>query len=370
MKNDKKLKRWAIIALTLLLAVIGLTSFTQTVGVSDQAGFVPQVMLHIYKNSTAAASLFQIANQEVGNGAGEGFTFDVDATFNISMNNRANTYLAFKTNASERLRLLSTGQISINGAPLGTMQAGDLFDIYESGAVYYWGLNSYNSGTSGGAGFWQNMTNTNGFNAMEGVTNYNGNAFVPSGVFGLAIDAGGTGTAIGTSGVTNSTNTGSYGVYAQNPFANSANHYGLYVFGRAYSTANWYIPSDSILKTNVTIINNALAKIMKLNAIEYDFDKKYKDFVSNDEKQVGFLAQEVERVFPNTDIVSSVTLVSKITGSTKSITSRKTMESKAVAYSDFIPYIIEAMQEQQRIIENLEKINTDLQKRIKVLETK
>jgi hypothetical protein len=46
------------------------------------------------------------------------------------------------------------------------------------------------------------------------------------------------------------------------------------------------------------------------------------------------------------------------------------MESKAVAYSDFIPYIIEAMQEQQRIIENLEKINTDLQKRIKVLETK
>ncbi|MCQ2958812.1 MAG: tail fiber domain-containing protein [Bacteroidales bacterium] len=96
--------------------------------------------------------------------------------------------------------------------------------------------------------------------------------------------------------------------------------------------------SDSTLKTNITKLEqNALSKICKLNGYTYNW--------KNDEEkkiQVGFIAQEVEQIFPE--------LVETIDSS----------NVKLLSYIGVIPYLVEAMKEQQKEIEDLKsQLNTE-----------
>lgn len=108
-KQKDNLKAWVIIAFGLLLLTIGLTSFGQNVGISDQAGFTPQSIFHIYKNS-GASTLMQLSNATSTSGINRGLTFDVDGSFNIGINDRENTSLSLYTNNTERLRIPNTGE--------------------------------------------------------------------------------------------------------------------------------------------------------------------------------------------------------------------------------------------------------------------
>jgi hypothetical protein len=85
--------------------------------------------------------------------------------------------------------------------------------------------------------------------------------------------------------------------------------------------------SDVNLKKNVTTIDNALDKVLNLRGVEFDFKK-------NDAHSIGFIAQEVENVLPEL-----------VFGS----------DPKSVAYQNVVALLVEAVKEQNDIINNLKK---------------
>ena len=57
--------------------------------------------------------------------------------------------------------------------------------------------------------------------------------------------------------------------------------------------------SDRRIKTSITEVDNALPKLLKLNPVTYSFTKDYRNMTGVDEdKQYGFIAQEVAKIFP------------------------------------------------------------------------
>lgn len=132
----------------------------------------------------------------------------------------------------------------------------------------------------------------------------------------------------------------------------------LDVNGTAGGTSAWQSPSDKRYKENIKPIQNILPKINKLVAIYYDWKKQdfpYKNFP--DKRQVGFIAQEMEEIFPELVYTDK-------------------RGYKSVAYSKITPILLQAIKELQlqntKEIEGLrkkydQKIN-ELTKRIKKLE--
>jgi hypothetical protein len=89
-------------------------------------------------------------------------------------------------------------------------------------------------------------------------------------------------------------------------------------------------PSDARLKCRITSIDKPLEKVMKLNGVSYNFVDTER---FGSDRQMGFLAQDLESVVPET--VSS--------GG----------EYKSVNYQEITALLTEAMKEQQKIIEQL-----------------
>jgi len=117
----------------------------------------------------------------------------------------------------------------------------------------------------------------------------------------------------------------------------------------AYKNGNltWANASDARLKTNIQPITNALEKITKLRGVSFDWVNQ--DLHQGDAKS-GFLAQEMEQVFP--DCVQEVEVDSnspdaKLVGDGKIKTVGLT--------TGFFASIVEAIKEQQQIIEGLQK---------------
>ncbi len=96
----------------------------------------------------------------------------------------------------------------------------------------------------------------------------------------------------------------------------------------AYSTASF---SDARLKKNVVPITGALDSVMKLRSVKYVMKSDVLE-----REQCGFIAQEVREVIPEVVYESD--------------DSDKTL---SVDYSKITAYLVEAMQEQQRLIEEL-----------------
>lgn len=99
------------------------------------------------------------------------------------------------------------------------------------------------------------------------------------------------------------------------------------------SPAYYYI-SDARLKKDLTKIDSPLEKIMKLNGYNFTWKKDGK-------KDMGLIAQEVEKVFPN------------LVGEYKDPDSKETY--KNVEYGHMIAPLIEAIKEQQSQIEELKR---------------
>jgi hypothetical protein len=97
--------------------------------------------------------------------------------------------------------------------------------------------------------------------------------------------------------------------------------------------------SDSARKLNIMQLENSLDKIKKLKGYTYNWKEDPKG-----KKSAGLIAQEVERVIPE------VVVTIDSTG------------EKLLAYTEIIPYLIEAIKEQQKLIENQQKQIDDLKK--------
>lgn len=143
--------------------------------------------------------------------------------------------------------------------------------------------------------------------------------------------------------------------------SSSITPYLLYVNGNAYVTGTW-LSSDIRLKKNINNLNGTemIAKLMNINGKSYEFKNKkelevvyqenhvdsiYKVSSFSKGKQYGLVAQEIERIFPelvSTDSISNL---------------------KSVNYDGMIPILLEAVKQQQLLINNLQEQVAGLSKK-------
>ncbi len=103
--------------------------------------------------------------------------------------------------------------------------------------------------------------------------------------------------------------------------------YKLDVVGDIRATSFLY-SSDISLKNNIEIIPNALDKILQLNGVKFNWKE-------NNRQDMGFIAQDVEKVFPELVRTSNVSNL------------------KSVEYGNLVAPLVEAIKEQQKQIEAL-----------------
>ena len=109
--------------------------------------------------------------------------------------------------------------------------------------------------------------------------------------------------------------------------------YDLEVNG-SFKTGKIYHASDRRWKKNIVTLDSALAKVLALRGVSYEWRKD--EFPNNnfaDGKQIGVIAQEVEKVYP--ELVN--------TGKDG---------YKAVEYANLVAVLIEAVKAQQKLIDN------------------
>jgi len=112
------------------------------------------------------------------------------------------------------------------------------------------------------------------------------------------------------------------------------------IFGSLWVNGTTYA-SDARFKKNIRSIESPLQKLLQLNGVEYDMRKD--DFSKNnfsDSREIGLLAQEVEKVMP--------AVVNEKDG------------YKGVDYAKLVPLLIEAIREQEKRIQELEKQNQEI----------
>ncbi|OFY08521.1 MAG: hypothetical protein A2W93_01170 [Bacteroidetes bacterium GWF2_43_63] len=259
-----------------------------------------------------------------------------DYDFRVESNTAANMF--FVDGGNDHVLINST-----------TYTAGDIFSVYNStawNATNPWLINSYNSHTSGGSGFFENSDSGNGYNALEGST-----AGTYSGLFGLHIANNGAG----------------YGVYGS---SNSNSGWGGYFIGDIYVDASVFTASDERWKKEIKPIENALDAVMQLEPKSYkwradEFPGKHFD---PEKTSFGFVAQDLEKVFPqvvtNKKFITDPTIDhSKTRGESSNVTGYYMVD-----YISLVPVLTKAIQEQQTVIETLEQKIQQLEQRLNALE--
>ncbi|HTB06693.1 MAG TPA: tail fiber domain-containing protein [Bacteroidia bacterium] len=124
----------------------------------------------------------------------------------------------------------------------------------------------------------------------------------------------------------------------------------LYTYGTNYSSNPSWTSSDSMFKTNLDTIGNALAIVSKLKPRTYYFDSAnmYKmNFEST--KQYGFIAQDVQNVLPS--IVHTV--VKPTSYDSAGNVTAPGITFKALDYNQFAAILTSAVQQQQQSIDSL-----------------
>jgi hypothetical protein len=125
--------------------------------------------------------------------------------------------------------------------------------------------------------------------------------------------------------------------------------YTLHVNGSVAGVGAYNNISDSRLKTNISSIDNALAGILQLHPVSFDWKKEtYPQFHFDDKRQIGFLAQELEKIFPEAVTIGADGFYT-------------------IAYSQLVPVVVQGIKEQQQQIENLRSENTQLKNLLELL---
>ena len=114
----------------------------------------------------------------------------------------------------------------------------------------------------------------------------------------------------------------------------------FYVSGDGYAWAWKGHPtgSDIAFKKNITPIEGVLEKVISLQGARYQYKGREGEVEKTDEEfRLGFIAQDVEKIFPE-------------------VVMEMHDGSKAILYTDLIPVLVEAIKEQQKQIDNLQRM--------------
>ncbi len=127
------------------------------------------------------------------------------------------------------------------------------------------------------------------------------------------------------------------------------------VGGPARSTqSTWATSSDRRVKEHVLDLQNSLGKILALRPVEFDWKKNYE---GNHGHKSGFIAQEVETVIPE--------MVSKVQ---ETYEGKKLNDFRVLSLDALFPRLVGAIQEQNKTIEQQQKIIQQLLQRVEALE--
>lgn len=113
--------------------------------------------------------------------------------------------------------------------------------------------------------------------------------------------------------------------------------------------------SDISLKENVESMDAVLPRVMQVQAKKYKFKKQ-----KSQKKRHGFIAQELEQIFP--DLVSEA---EHITYDKQGIIELDRTIIKGINYTDMIPILLKAIQEQQEMILSMQEEIEKLKKKNK-----
>ena len=105
-----------------------------------------------------------------------------------------------------------------------------------------------------------------------------------------------------------------------------------------------YYSSDITLKENIRPIENALFKVNQLNGVKFTWNENAEKAEREKGEDVGLIAQDVQKVLPE-------------------IVQIRKNGTLAIQYEKVVPLLVEAIKDQQIIIE-------DLQQRLELLEDK
>jgi hypothetical protein len=203
-------------------------------------------------------------------------------------------------------------------------------------------------------GSWTLVTNSGQENSAVGVgalqQNQGGNQNTAMGNMALNINSSGSNnTAIGyaadvsANNLTNATAIGNGAKVSASNMVRIGNASVTVIQGEV----GWTAASDVRIKKNIVNTNYGLSTVMQLRPVEYNL-------ISNDLKQVGFIAQEVKKLVPEV-----------VTGKEGDL---KKGEILGITYANLVPVLTKAIQEQQAIIDNQNKRLSELESLVKKLE--
>ncbi len=141
-----------------------------------------------------------------------------------------------------------------------------------------------------------------------------------------------------------------YGVYGI--ASGATNTYGGYFSGNLAYTGSLINASDARFKENIRDYTGALSKIMEVKPRTFTFKtgSEYNRFSFSPGEHYGFVAQELEQVFP--ELV--ITAAQPPDRDEKGIAKGDPIEYKGVKTMEMIPILVQAIQEQQKLIEELQ----------------
>jgi hypothetical protein len=266
-----------------------------------------------------------------------------------------NEDLVFRMNNTEKMRITAGGNVGIGTtAPLGKLHVnndvvGDdsFFVVKQSGNV---GIGTTNPGSlleiygSGGDAKGIRListgTNTPMTYIFPGASTPDAGFITFGDGTGWKFHIAKRSDAGGTKFLTIQDN-GNVGIGTANP------GYKLHVIGSVFATGVVYcnssaLCSDERWKTNIKPIQNALHNVLKIQGVTYYWKvDEYPDMHFSEGEQIGFIAQEVEKIYPQ------VVLTDKD-------------GYKSIDYSKLTPILVEAIKDQQKIIEKLQAENTQI----------